>query len=335
MVADLRSDHVDFDELLRSNFASRDTTDDSGGTYNFGIASNVNIDFNCDIRHLNFKRFHGRNMVGQLNINKRIAMFDNVSVNAMGGRILMEGSVGNQNSSLVEVLTEAQLQGLNIDSIFYVFNNFNQNWLVDKNLKGRIHADVNTYMSFDNHLKLNKSSLIAEINTRIDNGELIDFEPMQKLSKYVEEKSLAHLKFSELRNEIHISGQKIQLPEMTIRSNVTSMEVSGTHTFDQEIDYHIAVPLMSVFNVRKRKDFEENAVNGGNLLLKITGTTRDYKVSFDGSALGREITKDFRDERSEWKEMIENKGRTNDSIIELEEDEYFEFDKPDPEPERR
>ena len=93
----------------------------------------------------------------------------------------MEGSVGNQNSSLVEVLTEAQLQGLNIDSIFYVFNNFNQNWLVDKNLKGRIHADVNTYMSFDNHLKLNKSSLIAEINTRIDNGELIDFEPMQKL----------------------------------------------------------------------------------------------------------------------------------------------------------
>ena len=253
-------------------------------------------------------------------------MFDNVSVNAMGGRILMEGSVGNRNARLVEVLTEAQLQGLNIDSIFYVFKNFNQNWLVDKNLKGRIHANVNTYMSFDDHLKLNKSSLIADISTRIDNGELINFEPMLKLSKYVEEKSLAHLRFSELRNEIHISGQKIQLPEMTIRSNVTSLDVSGTHTFDQEIDYHISVPLVSVFNVRKRKDFEENAVDGGNLLLKITGTTRDYKVSFDGSALGREITKDFKDEKSEWKEMKENKGRTRESTIKLEENEYFEFD---------
>jgi hypothetical protein len=327
MVADLESQYVDFDELLLSNFASREVSS-SSDAYDFAISPNLNIDFNCDIKHLKFKRFSGKNIRGQLDIKDRIAVFNDVSIQSMGGRVLMSGSVSNRNPAAVEVINDAELQGLNIDSVFYVFNNFNQSWLVDKNLKGKIHANVNTHLILDRHLKLDRNSLLADIQVSIRDGELINFEPMQKLSRFVEQESLAHLRFSEIQNDIRIAKQTIQLPQMEVASNVTSLLIQGTHTFDQAIDYHVSVPMVSVINLKKRKDFEPNAVDGSNLLLQITGTTREYRVSFDRKALAREIKKDFSDERKEWNDIFSGNDPMPDTTIELKEDDYFDFDDP-------
>jgi hypothetical protein len=60
-----------------------------------------------------------------------------------------------------------------------------------------------------------------------------------------------------------------------------------------------------------------------NLMLKITGTTSDYSVSYDSQALKESIKDDVLDEGQEWKELRNRKE--NDDAPELE-DEYFDFD---------
>jgi len=326
--ADLRSEFLDFDELLKSNFAALDTVHNKGeNKYRFNISRDLMLDFNCNIKNLKFKRFRGKNIRGNLKVEDQIAVMENVRCTAMGGKFMLSGSVNSRAKGLVEVLSEASLSGIYLDSIFYVFKNFDQTWLRDENLKGRIFADINTYMLFDNYLRFNTQAFRADINASIEQGELLNFEPMQRLSKYVEEESLSHLRFSDLRNNIKIENRTIYLPKMAVASNITNIDISGTHTFDQEIDYHLSVPLSSFLRVGKLKDSEmQPRESGSKLMLKITGTTDDYDIAYDTKAVSNKIRKDIRKEGRELKETFKNKGQEKEDNIILDEEEYFEFD---------
>lgn len=330
MQADLQSKHIDFDELLKSNFASRDTSANKKNMYEFRISPKISLDFNCEIDHLKFQRFHGNDIKGQVDINNQIAVLKNISFTSMGGRVDISGSVNSKRDNMIETLSEANLFNINIDSIFYVFKNFRQDWLVDENLKGQLEADINLYMNFNGNLVLNSKSLIADIHTSINNGELNDFEPMMRLSKFVEEESLAQMRFSRMTNEIKIENRTIYLPEMEIRSNVSNILISGTHTFDKKIDYHLSVPLKSFIRISRKRNYDESARRGMNLLLKITGNTSDYSISYDGKALKDNIAKDFLDEGKEWKNL-KNKDAFDSEVPELEED-YFEFEDSESDP---
>jgi hypothetical protein len=244
----------------------------------------------------------------------------------MGGRISVSGSVNNKNPKLVETITEASLYNISIDSVFYVFNNFNQSWLIDKNLKGQVDADVNLYMTFDRNLLLNTKSLVADIETSIINGELNDFEPMMKLSKFVEEESLAQMRFSRMTNNIRIENRVIHLPEMEIRSNISNILVKGQHSFDKNIDYRLQVPLKNLLRITRKQNFDQSARQGMNLMLKISGTTSDYAVSFDSQALKESIKNDILDEREEWKNI---KNQHQEVAAPELEEEYFDFEETD------
>jgi hypothetical protein len=324
--ADLRSRYIDFDELLKSNFASRDTMESQNKKYEFAISPNISIDFNCEIDRLKFRRFRGADIKGRLDIENQIAVLKNISFSSMGGRINVSGSVNNRNPELVETITEANLYNISIDSVFHVFHNFNQTWLIDKNLKGQLDADVNLYMTFDKNLVLNSKSLVADIQTSIINGELNDFEPMMKLSKFVEEESLAQMRFSRMTNNIRIENRIIYLPEMEIRSNISNILIKGQHTFDKNIDYRVQVPLKNLLRITRKQNFDQSARQGMNLMLKITGTTSDYAVSYDSQALKESIKNDILDERKEWKN-IKNQNQA-EKAPELEE-EYFDFEETD------
>ncbi len=331
--ADLSARTIDLDELLKTNFASKDTTASQGSSadpgYTFKISPALDINFNCNVQHVKLKRFKGRKVRGSMKVRNRMAVFDELSFEAMGGRVSLSGTVTNRRPDMVEILTDASLKRLDIDSIFYVFKNFRQNWIVDRHLKGQIDSDVNLYLSLDEHLKFNPPSLIADITARVVNGELVDFEPMQKLSRFVEEESLAHLRFSDMQNRIRVERETVFLPEMEIRSNLTNISVRGTHTFDQHIDYHLAVPLKTLIRFGKKKENASAPRNGSNLLLKITGTTDDYKVAYDFGALKEKLRQDFSDEGQEWRSIFNKKkspAKEEEAPLEPKEDEYFQFE---------
>jgi hypothetical protein len=218
-----------------------------------------------------------------------------------------------------------KVDNINVDSAFYVFENFKQDFIQDRHLKGKATADVNLEMTLNEHLKLFPETLIADIALVIKNGELNNFEPIKKLNKYLDDEGLNKLRFSDLKNEIHVEKQTVFIPEMEIKSNVTSLKISGTHTFDQIIDYRIVTPL------RRRKidpdaaGAMEESAGQTKLFLKITGTTDEYKVAYDTEAVKKKIANDIKNEVKELKEAFKTKGKKQQKEVELEKDEYFDW----------
>ena len=105
------------------------------------------------------------------------------------------------------------------------------------------------------------------------------------------------------------------------------------HTFDQRIDYHIVAPLINNKNINyqeAKSALEEDGAGQTKILLKITGTTDNYRVSYDTDAAKKKIAADLKNEVKELKEAFKNKGTKQKKELELESDEYFDWDDNDP-----
>jgi hypothetical protein len=178
------------------------------------------------------------------------------------------------------------------------------------------------------NLRLYQETLVSDISTSIKNGELNNFEPMKKLNKYLNDEGLSRLRFSDIKNDIHIENKTIYIPQMEVRTNVTSIKISGTHTFDQRIDYRIIAPLRNnknVTSVEAKEALQEDGSGQSKLYLKIVGTTDDYKVVYDAESVKKKIATDLKSEVQELKEAFKNKGTKEKKELELEQDEYFDW----------
>jgi len=325
--ADLRAHTLDLDELLTGNTKDVDKTVVGKQTYtSFEINPRLAVLFNCNVEQLKFRRFRGNQIKGKLRISDQVAHGQQISFNTMGGEIVMNGRVDGRIKDHIRVQTNSSYRGIYLDSLFYVFENFRQDFLEDHHLKGQAFAEIDTYMAFDNHLRFKSPDLVVDAELRIENGELNNFEPLQKLSTYVDSQDLKRLKFADLKNHIQIKNREILLPNMVVQSNLTTINVTGTHTFDQDISYRLKVPIKST---KKDKDEYFGALeddgSSTNLFLKITGTTKDYQVEYDKDAVKQKIKKDLREEKWEIREAVRNKG-ADTKTQELDEEDFFDFE---------
>lgn len=324
--ADLKSDYIDVDQLFVLGFGESNSTQ-----YKFSISPNLYLNFNCDVKNLSYKRFHPTNIKGNLLVKNQVAISRNLSMNAMGGELSLDGVAEAKSGKDVDVSTTFKLKGIHVDSVFYVFENFYQDFIQDKHLKGQATADVGLDFSMTENLKLISKTLVADVSASIKNGELNNFEPLKGLNNYLDDESLSKLRFADLKNDIHIENEMIYIPQMEIKSNATTIQLSGTHLFNQKIDYRVVVPLRNKKKIDPDAAFgaiEEDSKGQTRLFLKITGTTAKYQISYDQASVKKKIISDLKKEVQELKDAFKLKGKKKKKELELEKDDYFDWDNP-------
>jgi hypothetical protein len=205
------------------------------------------------------------------------------------GLIRGDALITVDESRKISLTCNAQPQKINIQQLFYAFNNFTQHFIVDKNIKGFLNGSINFYAQWDSTLKVMPASMMARGDFQIINGELVQFEPMLKLSKYIDIDELKHIRFKTLKNTIFIKDRIVHIPEMVINSSAFDISVSGQHSFDNLFDYRMRVLLSDVlFNKprKKKKEIEEFLVeetleDQTTIPLIVAGTPANFDVKFD------------------------------------------------------
>jgi hypothetical protein len=322
--ADLKSNYLDLDQLVGLGLGVSGTKE-----FGFAISPNLHLNFNCDVNRMTYKRFHPRNVKGDLLVKNQVAVSRHLICNAMGGTIEGSGIVEAKNIKAIDVTSSFKLKSIHVDSVFYVFENFYQDFIEAKHLKGQANADVSFEMSLNEKLKLYSETLTADISALIKNGELNNFEPMQKLNRYIDDQTLNQLRFGDLKNDIHIENGKIYIPQMEIRSNASNINLSGTHSFDQHIDYRVVAPLRNKKKIDTDEAFgaiEETTGGQTKIFLKIIGTTDNYEVRLDKEATKKKIISDLKKEAKELKDAFQSRGAKKKKEVELQKDEYFDWD---------
>jgi len=296
------------------------------------IRFKVNTRVELDVNHLNFKKFKGDNFKAELLINETGVIIKRAASRGMGGSIVLTGSITSQFNNDIYVEAKVRTQKVDLDSLFYIFNNFDQQFITADVIKGNLFSEVYTSMYFDKDWTFKRNLLYAEGLLNVKKGELNNFEPIMSLSPYLknEDENLSQMRFSDLESSIIISSDTVFISDMYIGSNVRNIKIGGYHTLLQQIDYRLSVPII---NNKLDKDNEFGAIKEdkeGKLSMpfRITGTTTDYKVKYDITKASSNLVKGIKKEIKElgntlmMKQSVESK---TDTLV-LEDDDFFDWD---------
>jgi hypothetical protein len=205
------------------------------------------------------------------------------------GTISGNALISQNRNNLVSITCNSQPNKINIRQLFTSFNNFTQHFIVDKNVNGSLNGNISFFAQWDSTLRFLPKSLKAKGELEITDGELVQFEPMMKLSKYISVDELRLIRFKTMKNNIYIEDRLVTIPEMAIHSSAFNIIVSGQQSFDNVFEYRMNVLLSEVlFNkARKKKKemdeflVEENREDQTMIPLILAGTPDKFDVKFD------------------------------------------------------
>src|ERR1035437_2611370 len=240
----VKSSCIDYTKIMES--ASKDSS-----LFILPFVYNVKVLFEAEC--FKYKKIQLQNIRAQLLYDSNGIKVENLSCFAFNGRINGDVSISQMRNKTFELKTKGTTTNIHVDKIFTAMNNFNQKTLLDKNLKGLITSDFTLTAELNNDFSIKTKTLLMECSAVIMNGRLLSFEPMKKLSKFVDIAELDDVSFSTLKNSFVIKDEKISIPQMEIKSSALSLQMSGTHLFSNNFEYNVQVYLSELL-AKKHKN---------------------------------------------------------------------------------
>jgi hypothetical protein len=271
------------------------------------LPSNIFVNAQVDIGELVFYEFKARNVKGGIFWKGKRITAESLSAETFNGNILVNGQIENAANGNFLVSAGVQFAQVDIDELFRQCNNFGQLEITHKHIKGKMQGMIEIAGVWNAKLDcdLNKLSVLSTIN--IKQGELNNYQPLEGLSKYVKVEDLRKLKFADLSNQIAIRKGVITIPEMVVNNNALNLTVSGTHTFNNYLDYHFKLKLNDLLAKKykqRNNEFEEEAVERGTFLfISMKGPIDKLEFSYDKKQAKAQVKQDIKKEREEVKKL--------------------------------
>jgi hypothetical protein len=285
---------------------------------------------------LSFNSLLANNVHAQFTSGNKQIRFTNLKADIFDGRIAGNAIWNTQNKQAKLFMCDAEISDVNLQKIFSDLNNFSQDFITDKNIKGIAGGNVEIQFQLDTDYHLIPASLVLNADMNFSHGELINFEPLFSLSKYISISELEHVKFENLQNRFYIANEKLVFPQMAINSNAFHINASGTHYFDNNFKYHLIVHLSDVLSSKFKRKNAHTFEDIGTILeedkgriavpLVIKGNTENYTVEYDKRKARENVRNEIQEEKNTILQIINNEfsGKQQTDTIAAETFIYFE-----------
>jgi len=139
---------------------------------------------------------------------------------------------------------------------------------------------------------------------------------MQSLSSYLKVEDLTDIRFATLHNQIDIANQVIYIPSMEIKSSALDLQLMGTHTFENGLDYHFTIALADLIASKFKKrnkgidsqaefgPVEDDGRGRTKVFVSLTGTVDKPIVKYDKKAMREKIASDMKGQKVELKQAF-------------------------------
>ena len=304
--AALTSNKLNLKELLSSGENSTESE-----PYRLKINPRLNVNLKLNVKEIQFLPFQAFDVQGEMSIENQIISTNYLACRSQKGLVFAKINFNAKQPKRMPMDIDLILNKVDVSNLFREFNNFGVDIITDKNIRGNLSTSMKINILWDENLNSIHDAFYAKGNVLIENGELLNFDPMLALGKYIDVNDLKNLKFSNLENTIEIKNKNIFIPSMEIKSNALSLQLSGTHSFENKIDYHLQL-LLSDFIKKKSKtlgderfgEIEPDGTGNTKLLIRMYGDAENPKFSLDKKEIRKKIADDFKNERAEMKKVL-------------------------------
>ncbi len=188
------------------------------------VATDLDAAFSLNANQWNLQKIFLRNSDGAFNISGTLT------------------AISDDNNA---VQVDAHIDKVNVSKFFAAFDNFGMPSLHAENIKGILTSKAHINAVLDDQTGLIASSLKGGMDLSIVNGELINFEPLQKMAVFVlKKRDFTKVEFAEIQNTFEIAGQLLTINKMEIQSTILGLYVEGIYDLKgKNTDLVVQVPL--------------------------------------------------------------------------------------------
>lgn len=203
----------------------------------------ASMNMNLSVDRLIYKKFLATELKSNITLNQRGIEIKDLSLRQGGGTLNITGNI-DQTGKLNRFNVDTKIINVNVEKLFYAFENFGQNAITDKNLRGTFFGGTSISGSMYDNGKIVPRSFRGSVNFDIRNGALVNFEPMTKVGAFAfPNRNFSDIRFTNLKNTLNIQGNKVIIPPMEIRSSVLNIFLEGVYSFTTGTNIAIKIPL--------------------------------------------------------------------------------------------
>lgn len=273
----------------------------------------LNLDIKLNVNEFTLNKFKARWVKGYLQYKPTMFILKSLSLETQEGNLKGNGVIVQDLNSNFTMKGQVDVSKINIQKAFNTFNNFSQDVVRDNHLRGRLSGKVDFTSCWNANLAFIPEKLEVDASVVINNGELVNFEPLNGLSRFISLEELRNVKFSTLHNTIYIKDKQIVIPEMDIKSSAFNISGSGIHQFDNHYKYKVKVLLSEVLYGKAKRAKKENEEYGRieddglgrtSIYLSVEGFGKDYKITYDSKKTIDIIKESIVKQRRELKQIF-------------------------------
>lgn len=310
----------------------------------FALPQKIKGTLYVDIRNLNYEKHDFRDVRGDMNIDERTLDFNYISLFNSGSRIEGGLTISELLPENFNISLNAYSTGIDIQQAFSEWDNFYQDVLLAESISGSAALKLSFRGLFDLQTGLEYPSVSSNMELRISDGSIKNASIMDDISNSIKEspakyvlgkknleileKRLKSISFESLKNTITIENSIVTIPKMFISSSVLDMNVSGTHTFDNDIDYRFDFKFRDLKESNQDSEFGKiiDDGTGFRMFLKMHGSLENPILEWDKEQKKKSAQEYRQKEKKQIKEILKTEfgAFKNDSTVE----EYVPEEKP-------
>lgn len=206
----------------------------------------------ADVRH---QQMQARNFEAQIRFHPHHWEVAGIAVNLAGGTIFAKGKLQHLGNGNHSADITAQVTNVDVQKLLYAFENFKQDAITDKHLRGNFSSTAAVKAGINRQGKIVPSSMNGIIDFSLKNGSLKHFPPFENMKKFVfKNRDMSDVRFAELKDKMEIRGTDIFINRMEIQSSVCRLFVQGNYGLKgKNTDLLIQIPLSNLND----KNFED------------------------------------------------------------------------------
>lgn len=276
---DITSNYLNLNDFMKEpeNSSSSGTSDSP--ILAFEIPKNIDFTMNANLKQVIYDKIDMKNMMGNIIIRDGKAEMKNLSMNALGGDMKVNGYYSTaKDPKQPEVNFGLDMKNVSFAQTFKAFDFVQKLAPIFENMMGNYSVNMNLTTS----LTENMTPILAGLTS---NGLLIsndvsvsDVPALTALAGALKNNDLKKINVKDLKIPFVINEGRVKTQPFDMNVGTTKMNLSGSTGLDQTIDYIAKVSLPS--------SLTKGTVN--NVNVRIGGTFTSPKISLDTKDLAQQ-----------------------------------------------
>lgn len=236
------------------------------------VPQNIDLQMDANMKQVLLDKMAFNNVLGQIVIKNKSANMKNLSINTMGGNIVINGVYSTINSQRPKVEAGLKLTDISFAQAYKELDMVQKLAPIFENLKGNFSGNIQIATSLDEKMNPLLNTTQGEGTLLVKDLGLSGVKAIDQIADAIKQPSLKNLEVKNTQVDFAIKDGRVTTKPFDIKMGDYSLNLAGSTGLDQTIDYNgkLSVPISG----RKL-----------DVGLKIGGSFNSPKVSVDMNSL--------------------------------------------------